>query len=537
MKRLLLSVSLLATLASLAWGGYFYWHNLRGASLALRSPKVSIVELFERSRQIGTTTVELPLKLPPGFTASIFAKDLDGPRVLAYDPTGKLLVSLPKSGKVVALADKDGDAKADSAVEVVTGLDSPHGVAVRCYADNGTKDCKLFIAETDQLAAYDYDTLLLKATNKKKLMELPAGSGHSTRTVKVGPDERLYVSIGSSCNVCHEKDDRRAKIFSLKPDGTDVRESARGLRNSVFFEWSYVDGRMWATDMGRDLLGDDLPPDEINIIETGGSGPKNYGWPTCYGKNIHDTDFDKNTYIRNPCQEPTEVPSYIDIPAHSAPLGLAFVPEEGWPEAYWYNLLVAYHGSWNRTKPTGYKVVRVKLDAKGNYLGTEDFITGWLLEDNKSTLGRPVDILLSPGGLMYLSDDGAGVIYRVTYNSENAPSSTGQLPRPKVLVESPQPGTAIASPLEIRGQAYGTWFFEASFPIKLVDADGKALGQAIAQAQSDWMTEKLVGFKAVLEFTVPTSTDRGVLIFSKDNPSGLPEHDDSFEVPVKFKQN
>ena len=206
----------------------------------------------------------------------------------------------------------------------------------------------------------------------------------------------------------------------MNADGSDFKEYARGLRNAVFFTWSYVDGRMWATEMGRDYLGDYLPPDEINIISlstpkvSGRNSIPNFGWPTCYGKNIHDTDFDKNTYIRNPCMEPFEAPSYIDLPAHSAPLGLAFVPEEGWPQEYWYNLFVSYHGSWNRTVPDGYKVVRMKLDAKGNYLGVEDFITGWLTPDNQA-LGRPVDILVQPGGMMYISDDKAGVIYRVTY--------------------------------------------------------------------------------------------------------------------------
>ena len=197
----------------------------------------------------------------------------------------------------------------------------------------------------------------------------------------------------------------------MNPDGSDFEEFARGLRNAVFFTWSYVDARMWATEMGRDWLGDELPPDEINIIEKG----KDYGWPHCYGKNIHDVDFDKNVvYKRKPCMEPFETPSYIDIPAHSAPLGLAFVPEEGWPKEYWYDLIVAYHGSWNRNEPTGYKVVRLKLDEDGNFEGVEDFITGWLRPDG--ALGRPVDILLEPGGVMYISDDKAGVIYRVSYH-------------------------------------------------------------------------------------------------------------------------
>ena len=182
---------------------------------------------------------------------------------------------------------------------------------------------------------------------------------------------------------------------------------------------------MWATEMGRDLLGDDIPPDEINIIEEG----KNYGWPNCYGKNIHDDNFDKNTYIRNPCMEPFETGSHVDLQAHSAPLGLAFVPEwgidsnmcfegleaacgGGFPDEYWNDLIVAYHGSWNRTNPTGYKLVRVKMDDYGNSIGVEDFITGWL--GPKGVLGRPVDVKFHNGAL-YVSDDKAGVIYKIEY--------------------------------------------------------------------------------------------------------------------------
>jgi glucose/arabinose dehydrogenase len=168
-----------------------------------------------------------------------------------------------------------------------------------------------------------------------------------------------------------------------------------------------VSGDIWATEMGRDGLGDNLPPDEINVIHEG----KFYGWPICYGKNVHDAAFDTNTYIRNPCQEPTETPSTIDLQAHSAPLGIAFVPEEGWPEDYWYNALVSYHGSWNRSEPTGYKIMRYKLDARGNYLGSEDFLSGFLTKSG--ALGRPVDILIQPAGTIYVSDDKAGVIYRI----------------------------------------------------------------------------------------------------------------------------
>jgi len=209
----------------------------------------------------------------------------------------------------------------------------------------------------------------------------------------------------------------------MNSDGSDFKEFAHGLRNTVFFTWNTETKEMWGADMGWDFLGDNLPPDEINILKGGG----NYGWPICYGKNIHDTVFDKNTYIRNPCMEPFETSSYIDIPAHSAPLGLAFVPkdtEKGkfganitWPRDYWYNLFVSYHGSWNRTVPTGYKIVRYKFNEKGDYSRVEDFITGWL-KPGDGLYGRPVDILVQSGGSMYISDDKAGVIYRVVYQGK-----------------------------------------------------------------------------------------------------------------------
>ncbi|HSB35222.1 MAG TPA: PQQ-dependent sugar dehydrogenase, partial [Nitrospirota bacterium] len=165
--------------------------------------------------------------------------------------------------------------------------------------------------------------------------------------------------------------------------------------------------RLWVTEMGRDLLGDNTPPDEINIIDQG----RDYGWPFCFGKNVHDDDFDPEG--ARVCRQPATVPSHIDIPAHSAPLGLAFFPEEGWPKEFRNDLLVSFHGSWNRSSPTGYKIVRYRLDGEGRYLGVKDFVSGWLKEDGTS-LGRPVDIMIRPDGMIFVSDDKAGVIYRIT---------------------------------------------------------------------------------------------------------------------------
>lgn len=192
-------------------------------------------------------------------------------------------------------------------------------------------------------------------------------------------------------------------------DGGNSEIFATGLRNAVFMAENPSDGRVWVTEMGRDNLGDDLPPDEINILAQG----KNYGWPNCYGRNIHDGEFDKNIYIRNPCLEPFETPSWIDLSAHSAPLGIAFFAQ-GWPDDLSGDALVALHGSWNRTEPAGYKIVRLRLSAGGELQGMEDFISGFLGQDGRK-FGRPADIMIEAGTL-YFSDDSAGVIYRLAYD-------------------------------------------------------------------------------------------------------------------------
>ena len=184
-----------------------------------------------------------------------------------------------------------------------------------------------------------------------------------------------------------------AKIFSANRDGSDLKEYASGLRNSVFFTWHGTTGDMWATEMGRDLLGDDLPPAEINIIRAG----KFYGWPYFYGENIQDKNFDSSASTGNLGVDKEATPSHIDMQAHSAPLGLAFIKDITWPQEYQDDLLVAYHGSWNRTVPTGYKIARFVLDEDGSYLGVQDFITGWLTE-NGTVLGRPVDIIIGADG-------------------------------------------------------------------------------------------------------------------------------------------
>lgn len=416
-------IGLISTVITLVLvlGGVFYWKNLRGAGPAFRPPVGDIVKDLEATPPPAggpaDNNTEFPLKLPDGFSISIFAKDLPGARVMEFDTFGNMWVSQTSQGVVSLLGVKDG--KVVNQIVAFKDLKKPHGIAV-----DPNDISLLYLAEEDKVSRVRY----APEGGFEKVADLPHGAGHFTRTLSLGPDGRLYVSVGSSCNVCSESDQRRAKIFSMKLDGSEFQEFARGLRNAVFMAWQPGTKNMWVTEMGRDLLGDDLPPDEINVIPIEASTDsglsvadqnptKNYGWPNCYGKNVHDTDFDKNTYIRNPCMDPFEIPSFVDLQAHSAPLGLGFVPSD-WPSEYRDDLIVAYHGSWNRTKPTGYKLVRMKLDEYGNYLGTKDFITGWYVPGSgkgpEGALGRPVDVKFFNGAL-YVSDDKAGVIYKIEY--------------------------------------------------------------------------------------------------------------------------
>lgn len=532
-KRILFIIVFAAVIATLIWAGAFYWNNLRGVGPALRPAPGNIVDLLEPpvvdpstgETPAAVNNTDFPLRLPAGFSISIYAKDLGNPRDLEFGPTGSLMVSIPDRGQVVGLIDVDGDGFAEKHEIIADNLNKPHGITSRC--DDVV--CELYIAETNAVVSFTVDPITKKVAAKKTIARLPAGGRHWTRSLMFRPwpaSEELLVSIGSSCDVCHEQDETRGTIMSMKADGSEQKSFATGLRNSVFMAIHPVSGDIWATDMGRDGLGDDLPPDEINIIKN----ETFYGWPICYGKNIHDTAFDKNTYIRNPCQEPFETPSHIDIPAHSAPLGLAFVPEEGWPEDWWYDLIVAYHGSWNRSEPTGYKLVRYNLDEKGTVLGTEDFVSGWLTP--KGALGRPVDIVIQPGGTMFVSDDKAGVVYKISrLTAVGTPdTSTDDV----IRVFTPKKDSFVTSPLVVKGEARGTWFFEASFPVSVESEDGVVLAQHYAQAQSEWMTEDFVPFESsiVLPENLP---ERGVLRLARDNPSGLSEYDQSITIPITFQ--
>jgi glucose/arabinose dehydrogenase len=343
------------------------------------------------------------LKAPPGFHISVFAQEVDGARMLVFSPGGVLLASESGENKVVALPDPKRTGKAARTVTVLAGLNEPHGLAFY--------EGKLYVAENDKVRRYDWDEANLRASNPKTLAALPTGGGHSTRSI-LFHDGKMYISAGSSCNACIEKDPRRATVMEFNPDGSGQKIFAQGLRNAVGLAVNPKTDTVWITVNGRDWLGDDLPPETIyDLGKDGGDG----GWPYCYGDRVPDSNFTKAGDTR--CQNVLE--PKVQMQAHSAPLGLAFYEGSQFPDDYRNNIFVAFHGSWNRSIPTGYKVIRVKLDNKGQPVGgAQDFITGWLApgETKKGRwMGRPVGIAFDGDGTMYVSDDAQGAIYRITY--------------------------------------------------------------------------------------------------------------------------
>jgi glucose/arabinose dehydrogenase len=317
---------------------------------------------------------------------------------MTVDPGGTLLVSLPTGNEVIALPDRRGRGRADRAVTVAEGLDWPHGIAF-------TKNGDLLIADTGQVRRFHYTRY--RATDPVVVApDLPPGGIHATRSIAVNPDGSFFVSVGSSCNVCRESDLPRASILRYAADGTGGRRFATGIRNAVGLAIQPGTGALWASVNGRDLLGDDLPPDYLTEVRDGGF----YGWPDCYAlheRAVPDPDMKPAPEV---CQHMT-MPT-IEIQAHSAPLGMAFYTGRQFPEEYRGSLFVAYHGSWNRSVKTGYKIVRIPF-RDGKPGKPEDFATGWVMGDEVS--GRPVGLQVTPDGSLYVSDDADGAIYRITY--------------------------------------------------------------------------------------------------------------------------
>lgn len=330
------------------------------------------------------------LVAPAGFQVNLYAENLGHARHLTLGPDGWPYLAVQRGGKIVRLPDANGDGVADSAITVATGLTGPFGIAFR--GDT------MYVGETNAVTRFTPG-----AAPVKIVTGLPTG-GHSTRTIVFGPDGLLYVSVGSSCNICDESDPRRAAVTRYNPDGTGEQRFATGLRNSVGLAFHPATAELWATNHDRDYLGDDLPPERINILKDG----KFYGWPLCYLPGKPNPEY--------PTADCAGVePPAITFQAHSAPDGLAFYTGTRFPAEYRGDAFVTFHGSWNRSVPTGAKVVRIRVQ-NGRPVAVEDFVTGWQLPDG-SRWGRPVSVVMARDGSLLISDDMGGRIWRVSYGN------------------------------------------------------------------------------------------------------------------------
>lgn len=336
------------------------------------------------------------VEVPPDFGIEVHAGRVPGVRMMVVTNKDDLIVSSPRAGLVsIVYSNEHGEVVVEPLVE---SLDYPHGIDI--YDD------WLYIAETNGVGRVKLNVQrrVVLGEVERIIDNLPEGGNHRTKSIKFGPDGLLYLTIGSSCNVCVEEDKRRATMMRFNPDGSGGEVYATGLRNSVGFDWSTPEGHLYATDNGRDLLGDDFPPCELNLIEKGSF----YGWPFAHGDKTLDPDYGEGHEI---IVQGSISPAH-QFRAHNAPLGITFVSGTLLPEGYQNVALVALHGSWNRSERDGYKVVSLHWQTNGDIV-EKDFVTGF--ENGDSVLGRPVDVVEGHDGTIYISDDYAGAIYKVRY--------------------------------------------------------------------------------------------------------------------------
>ena len=344
------------------------------------------------------------ITLPAGFSIAVYAPDVPNARSMARSPAGTLFVSTRQAGNVYAVLDRDQDFRADEVVTVATGLNMPNGVAFR--------DGALYVAEVNRILRYDGIEGRLQNPPEAVVVDeaFPTERSHGWKFIRFGPDGKLYVPVGAPCNICDRtgEDQRFGTITRMNPDGSGQEVFAHGVRNSVGFDWHPETGELWFTSNGRDRLGDTSPGDTLNYAPDLGM---HFGFPFCHQGDIPDPEFG----AQRGCGEFT--PPAQTLGPHVASLGMRFYTGAMFPAPYRNQIFIAEHGSWNRSPAaghTGYRLTVVHLN--GNRpVEYEVFAEGWLQNDN-TAWGRPVDVLVMPDGALLLADDGAGVIYRISYS-------------------------------------------------------------------------------------------------------------------------
>jgi glucose/arabinose dehydrogenase len=342
-------------------------------------------------RQLGA------LRLPRGFTITVYADSVNDARSLALGDRGTVFVGSRNAGTVYALRDTNRDGRVDETITLLGGLAVPNGVTFR--------DGALYVALVSRILRYDsIETRLRNAPRPVVITDrLPREGHHGWRYARFGPDGWLYVGSGAPCNICDPPGDLFATILRMRPDGSDLQVFARGVRNTVGFDWHPATHELWFTDNGRDWLGPDAPPDELDRAARAGL---HFGFPFCHGGTVLDPDFGTG----HGCADYVAPERALD--AHVAALGMRFYTGTMFPPEYHGQIFIAEHGSWNRLIPVGYRIMLVRLE-NGRAVSYEPFVKGWLR--GGSAWGRPVDLLVMPDGALLVSDDKAGVVYRIAY--------------------------------------------------------------------------------------------------------------------------
>ncbi len=348
---------------------------------------------------------ELPLdrlKLPDGFKITVYADGVEGARSMAMGNNGTLFVGTRNDKTVYAIQDRDKDYKADRIIVLDSTLEVPNGIAF----NKGS----LYVAEVNRLLRYDDIENELESPSEPTVVydDYPTEFHHGWKYIAFGPDDKLYVPVGAPCNICDStvSDQRYATITRMDPDGSNREIYAHGVRNTVGFTWHPETKEMWFTDNGRDMMGDDIPPCELNRITEKG---QHFGYPFCHGGTVKDPEFGE----LRPCEG--FVPPVQAMGAHTAPLGVKFYTGDMFPKKYKNQAFIAEHGSWNRSKKVGYRISLVTLE-DNKAVSYTTFLEGWLDHDSQEQFGRPVDLLFLEDGSMLISDDYGDAIYRVTYD-------------------------------------------------------------------------------------------------------------------------
>lgn len=344
---------------------------------------------------------EIPLEqvsLPAGFKIELYASNVPNARSMVLSPTGTLFVGTRRAGKVYAVLDQNDDFHADEVITLANGLNMPNGVAF--------KSGSLYVAEVNRVLRYDNIEQQLHKPPRPVVIrnDFPTDKHHGWKYIAIGPDEMIYVPVGAPCNICEQKDPRYASIMRMQLDGSGLEIFAKGIRNTVGFDWHPLTKELWFTNNGRDWMGDELPPDTLHL-----ASKKNlhFGFPYCHAGDIPDPQYGN----RRNCEEFS--PPALKLGPHVAPLGMKFYTGSMFPSEYRHQIFMAEHGSWNRSVPIGYRITMALFD-ENRRPRYEIFAEGWLQGDK--AWGRPVDLVVMRDGSLLVSDDKAGVIYRISYS-------------------------------------------------------------------------------------------------------------------------